>query len=117
MGFTRSKRRLSPIVAGGLSDDFRQARSGQGALLRIAARIEEKNLQATSEVCATGAPQEDRAGSGDSNGKIMRFAPREIGDLAQEEAVRLRREIELRFVRAGRLELPESRKRAGNAAS
>src|SRR5258708_4836129 len=36
MSFARSKRRLSPTVAGGVSDDFRQARSGQGALQRCA---------------------------------------------------------------------------------
>jgi hypothetical protein len=74
---------------------------------RIVARIEQKTLQATADACATGAPQRERAGNGNSNGKSMRFAPHENGirDLAQAEAFRLRREIELRFVETGILEL------------
>ena len=37
-------------------------------------------------------------------------ALRDAVELAQEETVRLQREIELRFVRTGKLELSESRK-------
>jgi hypothetical protein len=46
---------------------------------RIVARIEQKTLQAMADACATGAPQRERAGNGNSNGKSMRFAPHESG--------------------------------------
>jgi len=51
-------------------------------MLRIAARVEGPTETARSEACATGAPREDR-----------------IPELAQEEAVRLKREIEVRSLK------------------
>ena len=51
-------------------------------MLRIAARAEGPTETARSEACATGAPREDR-----------------IPELAQEEAVRLKREIEVRSLK------------------
>ncbi len=77
---------------------------------RIAARIEDEETRGTKR-CATRVPQEDGADNGNSNGESMRFAPKgdRIRELAQEEAVWLKREIELRFVRSGKLELPQSR--------
>jgi hypothetical protein len=59
---------------------------------RMAARIEEKKVEATAEVCATRAPQE----SG-------------IREAVRREADRLKREIKERFVRSGKLEMAEQR--------
>ena len=75
---------------------------------RIAARIEKQNTQATAEACATGAPQGDRAGNGESDGKNMCFAPQSswIRELADSEARKIRGKIELRFVATGKLEMP-----------
>jgi hypothetical protein len=61
---------------------------------RIKARIEKRNLEATAntkEICAL-APQLSR-----------------IQELAQEEAIRVKREIEQRFVETERLEPPACR--------
>jgi hypothetical protein len=65
----------------------------------MAARIE-----TGEKACATGAPQE-RGEQG--NSKSLSFAPQLswIRESAQEEAVRLKREIEFRFVRTGEIEV------------
>jgi hypothetical protein len=73
----------------------------------MVARIQEENLQARPEACATWAPRE----SGEqvnSSGKSMRLAPQENGirEEASREVKRLKREIEKQFVETGILELP-----------
>jgi hypothetical protein len=56
------------------------------------------------------------SGEVEGNGKIMRFAPQLSGirELDQEEAVKLRREIEERFVQTGILVEVESAKSGAN---
>ena len=70
---------------------------------RVAAIIEEKRSAYSHN--ASCASQEIRVLAG--NGRIMRFAPQLIREMAQSEARKLLLAIERRFVRSGKLEQPK----------
>jgi hypothetical protein len=68
-------------------------------------RLEQGSSNSQNSSCASAPREVGEQG----NGKSMRFAPQLswIRELAQEDAFRLRREIELRFVRTGVSEMPK----------
>jgi hypothetical protein len=86
---------------------------------RLEARIEKQNPQATAEACATRPPQEEEVGNGTSKSTSCAFAPQEFAEHGEQVAEGLRRLIQSeaqalahaieRFVRTGKIELPEGR--------
>jgi hypothetical protein len=64
--------------------------------------------EAVNQILGRIAVRIERQGIANRKSTSCAFAPQERGirELAQAESLRLRREIERRFVRSGRLELP-----------
>jgi hypothetical protein len=72
---------------------------------RVAARIEEQGSASGRNPSCASAPQES-AEQGNAYGQSTRFAPQLIREMAQSEALKLRLEVERRFMRTGKLGVP-----------